>query len=462
MPTGHSRSIRDPAWHRRQQLRAHGAVCRVPRRTRAARWSRSPAAMPRAPPSWRAPRTSRKAYRRLARAGRGQGRRGGRHRDTLPSLQARIAMPRARARQAGVRRKADGQRSGARAPCCGRPKPSGVPTMIDFNFPAIMAWLRAKAMLDAGAIGRCATSRCIGTSRAAPCRCACATGKPTATTAAACWAISSAIASIISNGSCGPIAGLSARIVRPAGRCRRLETTVAMAMQFGPAPLVSLSMSCASYLGAGHRSNSSARTARWCCTIRAPDYMRGFELSATPAAGRRSIAYRVEDPIDAQYPDGRIAPVSRLANRFSMPSTSGAPAAPGFAEGYRVQQLLDTARRAQRTGRWIDVGPKCRRSARECAVLVTGGSGFIGSALVKALVKAGHACGCSTTIRAAPRAACRKSKATSSSSAATSAMPPRWRAPCVASRGASPRFRQWHRVFLQRIPSSCSMSASRA
>ena len=44
-------------------------------------------------------------------------------------------------------------------------------------------------------------------------RCACATGRPSAaTTAAACSAISSAIVSIISNGSCGPIAGLSARI----------------------------------------------------------------------------------------------------------------------------------------------------------------------------------------------------------------------------------------------------------
>jgi predicted dehydrogenase len=41
---------------------------------------------------------------------------------------------------------------------------------------------------------------------------------------------------------------------------------------------------------------------------------------------------------------------------------SGGIAAPGFAEGYRVQQLIDTARRAHLQGVWIDVA---RETAKE-------------------------------------------------------------------------------------------------
>jgi hypothetical protein len=36
---------------------------------------------------------------------------------------------------------------------------------------------------------------------------------------------------------------------------------------------------------------------------------------------------------------------------------SGGSPSPGVAEGYRVQCLIDAARRAHATGRWIDVAP---------------------------------------------------------------------------------------------------------
>ena len=51
---------------------------------------------------------------------------------------------------------------------------------------------------------------------------------------------------------CGPITGLSAR-VSGLPDDEELETTVAMAIQLAAGPLVSLSMSCASFLGAGHK-----------------------------------------------------------------------------------------------------------------------------------------------------------------------------------------------------------------
>jgi len=128
---------------------------------------------------------------------------------------------------------------------------------------------------------------------------------------------------------------------------------VAMAMQFTAGPLVSLSMSCASYRGAGHRIEFFGEDGTLVLHNPGADYMRGFELfhAKRPAALER---VPVDDPVDAQYPDGRIAPVSRLAKLFFDAIESGGNATPGFAQGYRVQRLIDAARRAHSQGSWID------------------------------------------------------------------------------------------------------------
>jgi predicted dehydrogenase len=47
--------------------------------------------------------------------------------------------------------------------------------------------------------------------------------------------------------------------------------------------------------------------------------------------------------------------VSRLAKIFLDAIESGSPATPGFAEGHRVQLLIDAARRSHQSGAWIDV-----------------------------------------------------------------------------------------------------------
>ena len=66
----------------------------------------------------------------------------------------------------------------------------------------------------------------------------------------------------------------------------------------------------------------------------------------------------VDDSLDAQYPsDGRIAPVARLAKLFFDAVENGGPARPGFAEGFRVQQLIDAAQRSNREGITVDVTP---------------------------------------------------------------------------------------------------------
>ena len=111
----------------------------------------------------------------------------------------------------------------------------------------------------------------------------------------------------------------------------------------------------ASYLGIGHRIEFFGEDGTLVLHNPGTDYMRGFELfyAKRPGAALERIA--VIDPVDAQFPEGRIAPVSRLAKLFFDAIQNGGTAKPGFAEGYRVQTIMDAARRSHNQGKWIDL-----------------------------------------------------------------------------------------------------------
>ena len=272
---------------------------------------------------------------------------------TLPSLQAQIAI---RALELSKPVFAEKPMAGTLADARAMLRQAALsrrPTMIDFNFHQIVAWQRAKAMLGAHAIGalRHVTVHWHVESRAIQLR-------------MRNWKTvgddgGGVLGNFISHcfhyleWFCGPIARLSARVSGLPGD-GELETTVAMALQLAAGALVSLSMSCASYLGIGHRIEFFGEDGTLVLHNPSADYMRGFELwHAKRSAPLMRIA--ADDPADAKYPDGRIAPVSRLAKIFFDAIEDGGTATPGFAEGYRVQLLIDAARRSHQQGVWIDV-----------------------------------------------------------------------------------------------------------
>jgi predicted dehydrogenase len=282
---------------------------------------------------------------------------------TLPILQAQIAI---RALELGkpvfAEKPMAGDLNSARA-MLRQARLSRKPTMIDFNFHQIMCWQRAKAMLEANAIGalRHVVVNWHVESRAIQMR-------------MRNWKTvgddgGGVLGNFISHcfhyleWFCGPIAGLSAR-VSGLPDDPELETTVAMALQFRAGPMCSLNMSCASFLGTGHRIEIFGEDGTLVLHNPGADYMRGFELfhAHRPAAALERVP--VTDSIDAQYPDGRIAPVSRLAKMFFDAIESSGTPAPGFAEGYRAQQLTDAARRSHQQGAWIDVAEDLSREAR--------------------------------------------------------------------------------------------------
>jgi len=273
---------------------------------------------------------------------------------TIPSLQAEIAIAAlALGKPVFAEKPLASDLASARA-MMQQAQASKLPTMIDFNFTQVMAWLRAKEMLDAGAVGalRHVTVHWHVENYSIQMRMR--NWKTTSDDGGG------VLGNFISH--CfnylewfaGPIDGLNARIGGLPG-VTDLETTVAMAMQFASGPLASLSMSCASYLGPGHRLEFFGEDGTLVLHNPAADYMRGFELYHAKRPATALTRVPVDDPIDARYPDGRIAPVSRLAKRFFDAIENGTPATPSFADGYRSQVLIDAARRSHEQGAWIAV-----------------------------------------------------------------------------------------------------------
>jgi predicted dehydrogenase len=234
---------------------------------------------------------------------------------------------------------------------------SRLPTMIDFNFHQIASWQRAKSLLDDGAIGalRHMAVHWHVENRATQMR-------------LRNWkTLSDGGGGVLGNfvshcfhyleWFCGPVARLSVRLSGLPDDAT-LQTTAAMAFDFESGAPASLSMSCASYLGSGHRLEFYGEDGTLVLSNTTSDYMRGFELfhARRPAAALARIP--VEDADDARYPDGRIAPVSRLARLFLDAIEGGGRPQPNFATGFRVQQLIDAAQRSHREGAVIAVAPE--------------------------------------------------------------------------------------------------------
>jgi predicted dehydrogenase len=273
---------------------------------------------------------------------------------TLPSLQAEIAVTALRAGKPVFAEKPMAGDLAAARTMLQAAEQSGLPTGIDFNFTQIVAWLRAKELLDQGAIGalrhvtvhwhvesysiqqRMHNWKTLGGNDG---------GGVLGNFISHCFHYLEWFA--------GPLAGLQARVAGLPDD-PELETTVAMALRYAAGPQVSLSMSCASYKGIGHRIEFFGEGGTLALHNPGADYMRGFELTLARRPGGFERV-QANDRVDAQFPDGRIAPVSRLAQQF-FDAIEGKPqTAPGFAEGYRAQFLIDAAQRSHRQGAWIDV-----------------------------------------------------------------------------------------------------------
>jgi predicted dehydrogenase len=233
-----------------------------------------------------------------------------------------------------------------------------MPAMIDFNFTEIPAWRKAKALLDDGAIGRLRHASINWNVENVSTRLRLKNWKTSAAEGGG------ALGNLASHSLhylewfCGPITGLSARLSGlPDDPAFETNVTLSVAFQSGAAG--SYAMSCASYLGSGHRLEFYGEDGTLVLANPTADYMRGFTVSHADRRTEKFASVAVDaDPIDQQFPaEARIAPVSRLAKRFFDAIEQRQPVEPGFAAGYRVQTLLDAVRRSHASGCWLAIDP---------------------------------------------------------------------------------------------------------
>jgi predicted dehydrogenase len=135
------------------------------------------------------------------------------------------------------------------------------------------------------------------------------------------------------------------------------ESSIALAIAFASGVGGSLQMSCASFLGSGHRLEFYGDDGTLVLTNPTADYFRGFQLMQARRPDSSLQAVATEDVSADRFSDSRVAPVARLVQRFVDACERGGSPSPGFAEGYRVQGLIDAARHAHASERWIAVAP---------------------------------------------------------------------------------------------------------
>jgi predicted dehydrogenase len=230
------------------------------------------------------------------------------------------------------------------------------PTMVDFNYTEIPAWRMAKGLLEQGAIGRLRHLAVSWFTENYATRMRLKHWKTSGE------AGGGALGNLASHSLhylewfCGPLTGLCARLSGLPDD-PGIEANAVLALAFRSGASGSFAMSSGAYLGSGHRLEFYGEDGTLVLANTTGDYMRGFTLRHARRPAETLAAVTVEaDPLDRQYPkEARVAPVARLAGRFLDAVENGTLVKPGFAEGYRVQQLIDAARRSSRQGAWIDV-----------------------------------------------------------------------------------------------------------
>jgi predicted dehydrogenase len=230
---------------------------------------------------------------------------------------------------------------------------SGRTTIVDFNFPELPSWRRAKALVDGGTIGRLHNVVVTWNFENEASRLRLESWKTRGNGGGG--LLGNFVSHCFYNLEwlCGPISGLSARVF--ALPDRRADGSIAMALAFASGAGGSLQMSSASFLGSGHRIELYGEEGTLVLFNPTADYFRGFELKLARQGDEALKSVAIEDAEQDPYADSRGTAVRRLVNRFIDACEKGGVAPPGVEEGYRVQCLIDAARRAHATGRWIDL-----------------------------------------------------------------------------------------------------------
>ncbi len=226
-----------------------------------------------------------------------------------------------------------------------------LPHMVDFEFPDIEAWQHTKAVLDSGSIGALRHLAVSWNVETYANRIGLDSWKTRLEEGGG------VLCSFVSHSFhyvewlLGKIRRLSARLVSAPGDRRTADSLAVICLELTSGSIVSLSVSSHAFMGHGHRLEFYGDRGTLVLDNSTADYVDGFQLQR---ATRESVCFETLVPATLSEGDGRIAVVSRVTRRFVDWLSTGAEQQPNFADGLRVQSLIERAKRSDRTGRWVD------------------------------------------------------------------------------------------------------------
>jgi predicted dehydrogenase len=222
---------------------------------------------------------------------------------------------------------------------------------MDFIFPEINAWQKARELLRSSALGRIRHAALTWRVETYAYRAKADGWKTRAASGGGTLNNFASHTFYYLEWLLGRIEKVSARL---APRDAEVEARVDAWIEFAAGFSGAVSIAADAFLGSGHRLEVYGDSGALVLENATTDYARGFKLSlGTRAAPRLSALETAEE---GSHADGRVYPVSRIAGRFIEAIRSGQTVVPNLEDGLRVQVLLDALRLAHRSGSWQAVG----------------------------------------------------------------------------------------------------------
>ncbi len=232
---------------------------------------------------------------------------------------------------------------------------AGLPNLIDFEFLEVEAWKQTQTLLASGRLG---TLRHVVVTWIVD-------SAPPPKDAVVSWKDNAEAGGGVLNNFVshtfyylerlvGPIVSLQARLARAPHEVGTSDTFVSLILDFAAGTVGSVAVGRRTAFGSGHRIEFSGDNGVLILENKTRDYMRGFRLWK---GERTSSELQEIVGADSRSGDGRIDAVASLVERFVSWIQTGHSAVPNFAEGLRVQALIDAARRSAAGGDKIFMAP---------------------------------------------------------------------------------------------------------
>ncbi len=222
---------------------------------------------------------------------------------------------------------------------------AGTANMVDYEFPEIPEWARARQIVAAGELGRIHHASVSWHTETYANRMGQQTWKRRSVDGGGALNDMACHCFYYLEWLLGPI-----RAVWAAPPCDDpFDTVVVLSIELDDGAHVSVTIGTADFLGDGHSVRVYGEQGTLALVNPTADIARGFQLSMGTRAPGQLTAIPVE-PLPSQGSDGRVAAVGQLVRRFATWALDGQKSHPSFEHGFRVQTLVDAAWRSRRDG----------------------------------------------------------------------------------------------------------------